>query len=165
MLQNHVRTQYAIGTAGQISKAIHSYYLPNSAIVGAGGAIVGQFVKSKDASNVVYQANGVAFNATQEKILGVVIKDHLVSTLEDTNTYPPNSEIQYLIKGAILIETSIPASKGQFVCLSVSDGALSFESTKPTDKTQLIYTGFIVNSDTTTANLSETEIIEIISEA
>lgn len=167
-VQTQVRKYMAVSTAGTISKAIHSYYLPQQGLVADANVVAGGFVKTKTSStgeNEVYGATGQAYTAGTDKIVGVCIKDHLVNSIGDTNSYPVGTQIQYLTKGAIYIETNVQAKKGQYVCLVIASGALAFVDTKPaSDDTTNVYTGFIANSSSTSSSSTTSEIIEIISE-
>lgn len=162
MLQNQVRQNQARATAGDISRAVHSYYLPDGAIVGDANVCAGCFVKIKNNTpGVVFGASGVVFTPASETLVGVCIRDHLKISQTASLSYPKGDEVQYLTKGAIWIETETTANFGQYVFLKNSDGSLVFGDTA--ELADHTYTGFKVTIGGTTSN-NNPIMIEITSD-
>ena len=139
--QKKVNSTQALGSAGRISKAIHSYLNTFQAIAGDDKVSVGCFVQKGQKEGEVIGTTGVAVNS---KVLGVVVKDHYLSSEIATYTYKSGDNVTILNAGNIFIETDKEAKIGQYVHLVTATGALSFENTISTggDKT---YTGFRVS--------------------
>lgn len=162
MLQKEVRQNLGRAVAGDISRAVHSYYLPEGAVVGDANVCAGCFVKSKNnAEGLVFGASGEVFTPASERILGVCIRDHLRISPTPTLGYAEGDEVQYLIKGAIWIEVETSATFGQFVFIKNADGSLVFNDTDTlADHT---FTGFKVSIGGTTSN-NNPIMIEITSD-
>lgn len=159
MLQNEVRPNLARGVAGDLARATHSYYLPDGAIAGDGNVCAGCFVKIKNGDrSKVFGASGVAFTPASEQIVGVCIRDHLFISQNPTLIYPQGSQVQYLEKGVIWIETETSAKVGQFVFIKNADGSLVFGDTDTLE--DHTFTGFRVTIGGTTSN-NNPIIIEI----
>ena len=139
--QKQVNSTQALGSAGRISKAIHSYLNTFEAITGDDKVKVGCFVQKGAKEGEVKGASGVAITSD---ILGVVVKSHYISNEAQTDTYKQGDNVTILNAGNIFIETDKEAKIGQYVHLVTATGALSFENTISTtgDKT---YTGFRVS--------------------
>lgn len=162
MLQTKIRNNLARATAGDISRAVHSYYLPEGGIVGDDNVCAGCFVKVKNNDPLkVFGASGVAFVSASEKIVGVCIRDHLRASQVPTLSYAQGDEVQYMIKGAIWIEAESSAKFGQFVFIKNDNGAIAFGDTDTlADHT---YTGFKVSIGGDVTN-NNPIVIEITSE-
>lgn len=159
MLQNQVRANLATATAGDIARAVNSFYLPDGAIAGDSNVCSGCFVKIKNNDrSKVFGASGAVFTPASEQIVGVCIRDHLFISQNPTLIYPQGSQVQYLEKGVIWIETETSAKVGQYVFLKNSDGSLVFGDTA--ELADHTYTGFKVTIGGTTAN-NNPIIIEI----
>lgn len=144
----------ALGNAGQISKAFHHYANTISGVVASDDVVVGGFVQTKDGTNEseVVGASGVAING---KILGVVVRDELISSCltNGSNIVPKGNNVTILSSGNIFIEVETQAKRGQFVSLNKTTGALVFEDILSDNA----FTGFVVNI----GNESGEGIIEI----
>lgn len=147
--QKTVKTSQALGSAGQISKAFHNYCNTFSAIAGDNKICVGCFVQSTSGTNEreVIDASGEEITG---KILGVVVKDHYISSETETHIYREGDNVTILNAGNIFIEVEAQAKVGQYVHLVTATGALSFDDEIDTGGTKT-YTGFRVsvgNADT-----------------
>ena len=140
--QKKVNSTQALGSAGRISKAIHSYLNTFQAIAGDDKVKVGCFVQKGDKEGEVVGTTGVAVNS---KVLGVVVKDHYVSSESETITYKAGDNVTILNAGNIFIETDKEAKIGQYIHISKTDGALSFDETIDTSGSTKVYTGFRVS--------------------
>ena len=145
MLQTQVLATQALGSAGQIYKAEHSF-LNTVERVTTTDVTVGTFVQAGTLENEVIQASGVAITAG---IVGVVDKNDLVNSLTNTAVIPKGNNVTVLTEGNIFIGTNLVATQGDYVFLKTADGTLAFAST-PTlaDHT---YTGFRVDIGNATA--------------
>lgn len=150
--QKTVKQTQALGSAGQISKAFHSYCNTFSAVATDENVRVGCFVQAgaKDG-----EVKGTSGEAIDTKILGVVVKDKYISSCgtEAVNTYKQGDNVTILNAGNIFIEVkkNATATQGKYVHLSQADGALSFEDAIDTTGATKVYTGFRVsvgNADT-----------------
>ena len=140
--QKKVNSTQALGSAGRISKAIHSYLNTFQAIAGDDKVSVGCFVQKGQKEGEVIGATGVAVNS---KVLGVVVKDHYLSSEIATYTYKSGDNVTILNAGNIFIETDKEAKIGQYIHIAKANGALSFEDTIDTSGSTKVYTGFRVS--------------------
>ena len=140
--QKKVNSTQALGSAGRISKAIHSYLNTFQAIAGDDKVSVGCFVQKGQKEGEVIGTTGVAVNS---KVLGVVVKDHYLSSEIATYTYKAGDNVTILNAGNIFIETDKEAKIGQYIHLNKTDGALSFDETIDTRGSPKVYTGFRVS--------------------
>lgn len=140
--QKTVSKSQALGSAGRISKAIHSYLNTFQAIAGDDKVKVGCFVQKGDKEGEVIGASGVAVNS---KVLGVVVKDHYLSSEIATYTYKAGDNVTILNAGNIFIEAKSEAKIGQYIHISKTDGTLSFDETIDTSGSTKVYTGFRVS--------------------
>jgi hypothetical protein len=142
--QKTVKTSQALGSAGQISKAFHNYCNTFSAIAGDNKICVGCFVQSTSGTNEreVIDASGEAITG---KILGVVVKDHYISSETETHIYRQGDNVTILNAGNIFIEVETEAKVGQYVHLSKDAGVLSFDDEIDTTGATKVYTGFRVS--------------------
>ena len=156
--QKQVNLNQALGNAGQISKAHHSFCNVIPAIAADEFVKVGSFVQSKATGatneNEVIGASGKQITGS---ILGVVVRDSLKVTGDSTPTLEvkKGENCAILTEGSIFIEVNAQAAKGQYVFLKDADGTLGFDNT--TTKASYTYTGFRVSKghDTTSAGLIE----------
>ena len=139
--QKKVNSTQALGSAGRISKAIHSYLNTFQAIAGDDKVKVGCFVQKGQKEGEVIGASGVAVNS---KVLGVVVKDHYLSSESETITYKAGDNVTILNAGNIFIEAKSEAKIGQYIHLNKTNGALSFDETIDNGGTK-VYTGFRVS--------------------
>lgn len=162
-LQKEVRKVMSLGSAGEVSRALHSYFLPESAVAGDGNVCVGCFVKrtASTKEGEVVGASGAAVTTATDKIVGICIKGKLItSNTTPVHIYPKGETIQYVEKGSVFIESEATAKVGQYVFLKDADGSLAFDD-NPT-KGSHTYTGFKVSIGGTTSG--ETIVIEVTSE-
>lgn len=141
--QKTINKAQALGSAGQISSAIHSYCNTFSAVVAEADSVcVGCFVQSTDRDGEVKGASGEAITG---KILGVVVKDRYINSCgtQAVHIYNAGENVTILNAGNIFIEVEADAQVGKYVHLSQAAGALSFEDTIDDTGTK-IYTGFRV---------------------
>lgn len=156
--QKQVNANQALGNVGQISKAHHSFCNVTPAIAADEFVKVGSFVQSKATGatneNEVIGASGKAITGS---ILGVVVRDSLKVAGDSTPTLEvkKGENCAVLNEGSIFIETSLQATKGQYVFLKTDDGTLAFYNTNT--QSNYTYTGFRVSkgNDTATAGLIE----------
>ena len=140
--QKKVNSAQALGSAGRISKAIHSYLNTFQAIAGDDKVSVGCFVQKGQKEGEVIGTSGVAVNS---KVLGVVVKDHYLSSESETVTYKAGDNVTILNAGNIFIETDKEAKIGQYIHIAKADGTLSFDETIDTSGSTKVYTGFRVS--------------------
>ena len=140
--QKKVNSTQALGSAGRISKAIHSYLNTFQAIAGDDKVSVGCFVQKGQKEGEVIGTTGVAVNS---KVLGVVVKDHYLSSEIATYTYKSGDNVTILNAGNIFIEAKSEAKIGQYIHISKTNGALSFDETIDTSGSTKVYTGFRVS--------------------
>lgn len=161
-LQTEVRQFMGAGSAGQISRNIHSYSSVVGATAGDDKVCVGCFVKrtSTTAEGEVVGASGVAVTTATDKIVGICVKANLVNaTTTPVEIYSKGDDVVYCEKGFCLIETETTATFGQYVFLRDSDGAMVFDNT-PT-KASHTFTGWKVSQGATVT--SDPQIIEVVS--
>ena len=140
--QKTVSKSQALGSAGRISKAIHSYLNTFQAIAGDDKVSVGCFVQKGDKEGEVKGTSGVAVDS---KVLGVVVKDHYLSSESETITFKAGDNVTILNAGNIFIEADKEAKIGQYIHISKTDGALSFDDEIDTTGATKVYTGFRVS--------------------
>lgn len=126
--QKQVNQTQALGSAGQISKAFHNYCNTFSAIAGDNKICVGCFVQSTSGTNEreVIDASGEAITG---KILGVVVKDHYISSETETHIYREGDNVTIINAGNVFIECESVATAGQYVFLKDDNGTLVFNNT------------------------------------
>ena len=139
--QKKVNSTQALGSAGRISKAIHSYLNTFQAIAGDDKVSAGCFVQKGEKEGEVKGTTGVAVNS---KVLGVVVKDHYLSSESETITYKAGDNVTILNAGNIFIEAKSEAKIGQYIHLNKTTGALTFDETIDTSGSTKVYTGFRV---------------------
>lgn len=140
--QKTVSKSQALGSAGRISKAIHSYLNTFQAIAGDDKVKVGCFVQKGQKEGEVIGTSGVSVN---NKVLGVVVKDHYVSSESETITYKAGDNVTILNAGNIFIETDKEAKIGQYIHIAKANGDLSFDDEIDTSGSTKVYTGFRVS--------------------
>ena len=140
--QKKVNSTQALGSAGRISKAIHSYLNTFQAIAGDDKVSVGCFVQKGQKEGEVIGTSGVEVNS---KVLGVVVKDHYLSSESETITFKAGDNVTILNAGNIFIETDKEAKIGQYIHIAKANGALSFDDEIDTSGSTKVYTGFRVS--------------------
>lgn len=161
-MQNKVYKEMGTGSAGEIAKGLHSYsMLFHGSVKENDNVCAGCFVQTTDVEGIVKGASG---NAIDHPILGVVIKDHFISSTDNTAIFKKNDVVTYLSKGCVFIETKTPAKVGQYVFLKNDNGTLVFADTNT--KADHTYTGFRVVKGTGNAVNADLgfDIIAILSE-
>lgn len=157
--QKQVNANQALGNVGQISKAHHSFLNVIPAIAADDFVKVGSFVQSKATGatneNEVIGASGKQITGS---ILGVVVRDSLKVAGDSTPTLEikKGENCAVLNEGSIFIETSLQATKGQYVFLKTDDGTLAFYNTNT--QSNYTYTGFRVSKGNETAARGVIEI-------
>ena len=146
MLQSSTKRTQALGSAGVITSAGHSYLNTVERVVVDDITKVGAFVQSNANANEAINASGSAISGS---ILGVVVKDELRSYATDTALTAKGSNQTVIVTGNVLIETSLVANQGQYVFLKTADGTLGFADTKTL--TDYTYTGWRVEVGNATA--------------
>lgn len=155
--QKQVNANQALGNVGQISKAHHSFLNVIPAIAADDFVKVGSFVQSTAAATNENEVVGASGKQITGSILGVVVRDSLKVAGDSTPTLEvkKGENCAVLNEGSIFIETSLQATKGQYVFLKTDDGTLAFYNTNT--QSNYTYTGFRVSkgNDTATAGLIE----------
>lgn len=155
--QKQVNLNQALGNAGQISKAHHSFCNVVPAIAADEFVKVGSFVQSKTSPTNENEVIGASGKAISGSILGVVVRDSLKVAGDSTPTLEvkKGENCAILTEGSIFIEVNAQAAKGKYVFLKNTDGSLGFYDT--TTQSDYTYTGFRVSKghDTTSAGLIE----------
>ena len=156
--QKQVNLNQALGNVGQISKAHHSFCNVIPAIAADEFVKVGSFVQSKAAATNENEVIGASGKAISGSILGVVVRDSLKVTGDSTATLEvkKGENCAILTEGSIFIETSLQATKGQYVFLKTDDGTLAFYNTNT--QSNYTYTGFRVSKGNETAARGVIEI-------
>lgn len=142
----------ALGNAGEISKAFHNFCNTESIIVADDNVCVGGFVQANVNAVNEREAIGASGEAITNRILGVVVRDHLTSECVASNgasiSLPKGSNAHILTDGSIFIKCESKAKKGQLVCLNRTTGALVFSDVVASTDA---FTGFVVSIGNATA--------------
>ena len=156
--QKQVNANQALGNVGQISKAHHSFLNVIPAIAADDFVKVGSFVQSKTSPTNENEVIGASGKAITGSILGVVVRDSLKVAGDSTPTLEvkKGENCAVLNEGSIFIETSLQATKGQYVFLKTDDGTLAFYNTNT--QSNYTYTGFRVSKGNDTAKAGLIEI-------
>lgn len=156
--QTQVNLNQALGNAGQISKAHHSFCNVIPAIAADEFVKVGSFVQSKAAATNENEVIGASGKAISGSILGVVVRDSLKVAGDSTPTLEvkKGENCAILTEGSIFIEVNAQAAKGKYVFLKNTDGSLGFYDT--TTQSDYTYTGFRVSKGNETAARGVIEI-------
>lgn len=149
-MQNKVYKEMGVGSAGLIAKGLHSYFMCFHAPAKDDSISAGSFVQlDADGKHII----GATGNPVTGKVVGVAIKDHFISSVDNTAVFNKNDIVTYLVKGCIFIETKIPAQVGQYVFLKNADGGVGFndnptiENWTNTGFKVVLGTGAAVNAD------------------
>ena len=156
--QKQVNANQALGNAGQISKAHHSFLNVIPAIAADEFVKVGSFVQSKTTATNENEVIGASGKAISGSILGVVVRDSLKVTGDSTPTLEikKGENCAVLTEGSIFIEVNAIAKKGQYVFLKNTDGSLGFYNAST--QSDYTYTGFRVSKGNETAARGVIEI-------
>ena len=149
--QKQVNLNQALGNAGQISKAHHSFCNVIPAIAADEFVKVGSFVQSKTSPTNENEVIGASGKAISGSILGVVVRDSLKVAGDSTPTLEvkKGENCAILTEGSIFIEVNVEAKKGKYVMLQTTDGALGFYDSST--QSGYTYTGFRVSKGNETA--------------
>lgn len=140
MLQSTVKRTQALGSAGEIYKAEHSYLNTVMRLVTDDITRVGCFVQAGTAENEIIMASGQAITGD---IIGVVVKGELRNSLTDTDLVLKGTNQAVLNEGNIFIKANGIIAQNSYVFLKTADGSLAFSTSKTlADHT---YTGFKVD--------------------
>ena len=156
--QKQVNANQALGNVGQISKAHHSFLNVIPAIAADDFVKVGSFVQSSSTATNENEVIGASGKQITGSILGVVVRDSLKVAGDSTPTLEvkKGENCAVLNEGSIFIETSLQATKGQYVFLKTDDGTLAFYNTNT--QSGYTYTGFRVSKGNETATRGIIEI-------
>ena len=91
------------------------------------------------------EVKGASGVAVDSKVLGVVVKDHYLSSESETITFKAGDNVTILNAGNIFIEAKSEAKIGQYIHISKTDGTLTFDETIDTTGVSKVYTGFRVS--------------------
>ena len=149
--QTQVNLNQALGNAGQISKAHHSFCNVIPAIAADEFVKVGSFVQSKTSPTNENEVIGASGKQITGSILGVVVRDSLKVAGDSTATLAvkKGENCATLTEGSIFIEVNAIAKKGKYVMLQTTDGALGFYDSST--QSGYTYTGFRVSKGNETA--------------
>lgn len=138
-MQKQVTKEMSLGSAGEVLKGLHSFYLENAYSAKDFSVKAGCFVQLD--GNFIKGASG---NAITGNIIGVAIKNKYISSIDNTDVFPKDDNVSVLQKGVILIINTATAActEGQYVFLKTADGTLGFASNPTT--AGYTYTGFKV---------------------
>lgn len=144
--QKEVSSSQALGSAGQISKAFHSYCNTISAVADSDDVCVGCFAQIVSSNNTRLLVKGASGVEITGKVAGVVVKDKYIDTCgtEAKHIYRRGDNVTILSAGSIFIEVESQATIGQYVHLVKTSGALSFDDAIDTSGDK-VYTGFVVS--------------------
>ena len=152
--QTQAFQKQALGSAGQISKT--SPYVTTYGVVADEGVKVGAFVQSKAGATNENEVVGVSGKAISGNLIGVVVKNKLISSVTETDTYKKGDTVAILTSGSCFIETELAALKGQYVFIKNSDGSVAFGNNSSI--ANFTYTGFIVSVGNPSAGKAVIEI-------
>ncbi len=140
MLQRQVLREQALGSAGEIYKAEHSFLNKVMRIITDDITRVGCFVQAGTKANEAVMASG---RPIVNDLIGVVIKGELRNSTSDTDLVLKASNQAVLNEGNIFIEAEGIIDQGTYVFLKTSDGSLAFDTGKTL--ADHVFTGFRVD--------------------
>ncbi len=152
-LQNKVNSTQALGFAGQIAQARHSFFNTISGVVTDDNVKIGEFVQAGAKEGEVKGANGQAIAG---KILGLAVFENFQNGNGDSAVVEKGNNVTILNAGSAYIATSLIAKQGQAVLLKTDDGSLVFDNDKA--KADHTFTGFVVAKGNASA---ESGVVEI----
>ncbi len=121
--QNQIRTNQALGVAGEPSKAMHSYYNTIAGLAADDNLKFGSFaLSSAEANAKEWEVVGKAGNA----VLGVVVRDRTFYGCGENATIPKGQPITICNRGNVYIETELAAKRGQSVEVNKITGEVTF---------------------------------------
>ena len=142
--QTQAYSKQALGSAGEISKAFHSFCNVETAIAADENCCVGCFVQTKSGStneNEVIGASGVAINGN---VVGVVVKTNYINSEKATCIYKKGDNLSIITAGSVFIEVdNAKVEKGKFVFLKNDSGTLVFDDKMV--KAGHTFTGWVVS--------------------
>lgn len=124
-MQKDINFYQAIGNAGDVVKASHSYLLTEDYIAGS-DCQVGTFVQRGDKEKEVKQATGTQVTG---EILGVCLKTNFINSEVTTNAYKAGSNVFILNRGQVYMNFTGATKNGQFIFLKTDDGSLVLNDT------------------------------------
>ncbi|MCW1675454.1 hypothetical protein OLS47_00020 [Campylobacter jejuni] len=103
----------ALGSAGQVSKSFHSFCNIVTGVVADANVCVGCFVQSKTGATDENEVIGASGAAISGKILGVVVKDHYISSSNTSavHIYNLGDNVEILNAGSILLKQKAQLKK------------------------------------------------------
>ena len=123
--QNKIRTNQALGVAGEPSKAMHSYYNTIAGLATDDNLKFGSFALSSTAPNAKeWEVVGKAGGA----VLGVVVRDRTFYGCSENATIPKGQPITICNRGNVYVETELVAKRGQSVEVDKTTGEVTFEN-------------------------------------
>lgn len=142
--QTQAYSKQALGSAGEISKAFHSFCNVETAVAGDEKCCVGCFVQTKTGStneNEVIGASGVAISGN---VVGVVVKANYINSEKTTHIYKKGDNLSIITAGSVFIEVdNVKVEKGKFVFLKNDTGTLIFDDKMV--KADHTFTGWVVS--------------------
>lgn len=142
--QTQAYSKQALGSAGEISKAYHSFCNVETAIAADENCKVGGFVQTKNGSTNENEVIGASGKAISGNVVGVVVKANYINSEKVTNIYKKGDNLSIITAGSVFIDVSnAKVEKGKFVFLKNVDGSLVFD-----DKMVLAehtFTGWVVS--------------------
>lgn len=154
-MQKEIKFYQAIGSAGEVVKASHSYMLTEDYIA-TSDCEIGTFLQRGAKGKEATQATGKPITSD---ILGVCVKTNFVNSEATTNTYKAGANVFVLERGQIFMNFSTATKNGQYVFLNEADGSLAVGDTSI--KSGYRYTGFrIVDGGQPTATSLHTCVVQ-----
>lgn len=142
--QTQAYSKQALGSAGEISKAFHSFCNVETGIAADENCCVGCFVQTKSGStneNEVIGASGVSISGN---VVGVVVKANYINNEKATHIYKKGDNLSIITAGSVFIEVNnAKVEKGKFVFLKNDNGSLVFDDKMV--KTDHTFTGWVVS--------------------
>lgn len=142
--QTQAYSKQALGSAGEISKAFHSFCNVETAVAADEKCCVGCFVQTKTGStneNEVIGASGVEISGN---VVGVVVKANYINSEKTTHIYKKGDNLSVITAGSVFIEVdNVEVKKGKFVFLKNDTGTLVFDDKMV--KANHTFTGWVVS--------------------
>ena len=144
--QTQAYSKQALGSAGEISKAFHSFCNVETVVAADEKCCVGCFVQTKTRStneneNEVIGASGVEISGN---VVGVVVKANYTNSEKTTHIYKKGDNLSVITAGSVFIEVdNAKVEKGKFVFLKNDTGKLIFDDKMV--KADHTFTGWVVS--------------------
>lgn len=149
-MQKDINFYQAVGSAGEIVKAQHSYCLTED-YVAVSDCEVGTFLQRGEKGKEATQATGAPIT---KDIVGVCVKANFINSEAATDKYKSGSNIFVLERGQIFMNFTGATKNGQYIFLKISDGSVALnDSSILADH---MYTGFriVAGGDETATGLN-----------